>query len=91
MSVENPKPKVYIIISQWELKMCFKKKSTYQKRGKTWATKSWSVLALCLIGLEDSASFVDQSQTEWCKTKTILHYFRRSVQRKTDKYHNFPN
>ena len=25
MSVENPKPKVYIIISQWELKICLKK------------------------------------------------------------------
>ena len=25
MSVENPKPKVYIIISQWELKICPKK------------------------------------------------------------------
>lgn len=31
MSVENPKPKVYIIISQWELKICLKKKVNRSK------------------------------------------------------------
>ena len=47
------------------------KQSNCLKRGKTRATKSWSVLVLYPIGWESGASFPDQSQGEG-KAKPVL-------------------
>ena len=57
--------KVYIFLSQWKLKV---KRETCLKRGKIRVTKWRLFLVLNLIGWEDGAGFLDQSQS---KVKSI--------------------